>query len=141
RRDPWQRHLVPCLRRELCVPGRGSARRCALQSQEADRLLCSCEFLGRLSIFARSRGVSGMAKQTIQRVDKPWGHELIWAKTLDYVGKILHIKKGHKLLLQYDREKVESILVHSGEILYVFENEQGQLTEIPLKAGEAHHIP
>lgn len=82
-----------------------------------------------------------MAKQSIQRVDKPWGHELIWAKTGDYVGKILHIKKGHKLSLQYHREKEETILVSSGEMLFVFENEQGQLEEIPLKAGEAHHIP
>jgi mannose-6-phosphate isomerase len=82
-----------------------------------------------------------MSKQSIQRVDKPWGHELIWAKTKDYVGKILHIKKGHKLSLQYHRQKEETILVSRGEMIFVFENEQGQLEEIPLKAGEAHHIP
>ena len=33
----------------------------------------------------------------ITRVDKPWGHELIWAKTDRYVGKILHIEAGHVL--------------------------------------------
>ena len=82
-----------------------------------------------------------MAKQNITRVEKPWGHELIWAHTADYVGKILHIKKGHQLSLQYHRQKVETILLYSGKMDFVFDNEQGQLETIPLKAGEAHHIP
>lgn len=82
-----------------------------------------------------------MSKQMIQRVEKPWGHELIWAKTQDYVGKILHIKKGHRLSLQYHREKEETILVYSGKMTFVFENEAGVVEEIALAAGEAHHIP
>jgi mannose-6-phosphate isomerase-like protein (cupin superfamily) len=82
-----------------------------------------------------------MAKQAIQRVDKPWGHELIWAKTGDYVGKILHINQGHKLSLQYHKEKEETILLYSGKMILVFENDQGVLEEIPLVKGEAHHIP
>ncbi len=82
-----------------------------------------------------------MAKQTIQKVAKPWGHELIWAKTSAYAGKILHIKKGEKLSLQYHREKVETILVYSGKMNFVFENDEGVLQDILLEAGEAHHIP
>lgn len=82
-----------------------------------------------------------MAMQSIQRVDKPWGHELIWAKTKDYVGKVLHIKKGHKLSLQYHEIKEETIMVWSGKMLFVFENEKGEMTEIPMNAGDAHHIP
>ena len=82
-----------------------------------------------------------MSKQTIQKVEKPWGHELIWAKTKDYVGKILHIKKGHRLSLQYHREKEETILLYSGTMNFVFENEKGVVEEILLNAGEAHHIP
>ena len=82
-----------------------------------------------------------MSKQAIQRVEKPWGYELIWARTQDYVGKILHIKKGHKLSLQYHKIKEETIIVASGKMLFVFENDQGILEEIPLNAGEAHHIP
>ena len=31
------------------------------------------------------------------RVEKPWGYELIWARTDRYVGKILHIEPGHCL--------------------------------------------
>lgn len=81
-----------------------------------------------------------MAKQDVKRVDKPWGHELIWAKTKDYVGKILHIKKGHKLSLQFHREKEETILVSAGKMLFLIENDQGIMEEITLTPGEAHHI-
>jgi mannose-6-phosphate isomerase-like protein (cupin superfamily) len=82
-----------------------------------------------------------MAKQSIQKVEKPWGYELIWARTKDYVGKILHIKAGHKLSLQYHQIKEETIIVAKGKMLFVFENDKGVLEEIPLSAGEAHHIP
>lgn len=82
-----------------------------------------------------------MPKQMIQKIDKPWGYELIWAQTKDYVGKILHIKKGHRLSLQYHKVKEETIYVASGQMTFVFEDEEGRLEEIPLSAGEAHHIP
>jgi hypothetical protein len=35
--------------------------------------------------------------QETTTVDKSWGHELIWAKTDRYVGKILHVKAGEAL--------------------------------------------
>jgi mannose-6-phosphate isomerase len=82
-----------------------------------------------------------MAKQTIQRVDKPWGHELIWAKTKDYVGKVLHVKKGQRLSLQYHRIKEETMFVAKGRMILVFEAADGRLEEITMEAGEAHHIP
>ena len=73
------------------------------------------------------------------RVDKPWGHELIWAKTSRYVGKILHIEPGHVLSLQYHNKKDESIYVLSGEI--VLRLQQGEtLIERPLREGETFHI-
>lgn len=49
-------------------------------------------------------------------VDKPWGHELIWAHTDRYVGKILHVKAGESLSLQYHEHKDETIMVVSGKI-------------------------
>ncbi len=49
-----------------------------------------------------------------QRVDKPWGHELIWAVAETYVGKILCIRAGHSLSLQFHREKDESWYVLDG---------------------------
>ena len=81
-----------------------------------------------------------MAKKEIQRVDKPWGYELIWAQTKDYVGKMLHIKKGHKLSLQYHNQKEETIFVRSGKMLFVIENEQGEMEELELSPGDAHHV-
>jgi mannose-6-phosphate isomerase len=50
----------------------------------------------------------------VRRVDKPWGHELIWALTDVYCGKVLHVKAGQALSLQFHREKDESWLVQSG---------------------------
>ena len=51
-------------------------------------------------------------------VDKPWGYELIWANTDRYVGKILHIKAGEALSLQYHRVKDETIMVLTGKLAF-----------------------
>jgi len=73
------------------------------------------------------------------RVEKPWGYDLIWARTDRYVGKILHIEAGHLLSLQYHDRKDESIYVLSGEI--VLRLEQGEtLIERRMGQGEAFHI-
>ena len=48
------------------------------------------------------------------KVDKPWGYELIWAETDTYVGKILFVRAGESLSLQFHRQKDESWLVYSG---------------------------
>jgi mannose-6-phosphate isomerase len=52
----------------------------------------------------------------VKRVPKPWGHELIWARTDRYVGKILHVRQGESLSLQYHEAKDETIMVLSGRI-------------------------
>ena len=49
-----------------------------------------------------------------RRVDKPWGWELIWAQTEQYVGKVLFVKAGESLSLQFHRVKEESWLVQEG---------------------------
>src|SRR3954453_5907066 len=49
-----------------------------------------------------------------RRVEKPWGYELIWADTDAYVGKLLFVRSGHSLSLQFHREKDESWYVESG---------------------------
>jgi mannose-6-phosphate isomerase-like protein (cupin superfamily) len=50
-----------------------------------------------------------------RRVDKPWGYELIWAVTDIYVGKVLFVKAGESLSLQYHEQKDESWLIQSGK--------------------------
>ncbi len=52
----------------------------------------------------------------MRTVSKPWGHELIFAHTPQYVGKILHIKRGESLSLQFHRQKDETIMVLSGKL-------------------------
>jgi len=49
-----------------------------------------------------------------RRVEKPWGYELIWAHADAYVGKILFVRAGHSLSLQFHNEKDESWYVQSG---------------------------
>jgi mannose-6-phosphate isomerase len=49
-----------------------------------------------------------------ERVEKPWGHELIWAKAEDYAGKLLFLHAGQALSLQFHREKDESWYVLEG---------------------------
>jgi mannose-6-phosphate isomerase len=73
------------------------------------------------------------------RVEKPWGHELIWARTDRYVGKILHIEPGHVLSLQYHNMKDESIYVLSGEIVLRIQRDD-TLIERRMARGEAFHI-
>jgi mannose-6-phosphate isomerase-like protein (cupin superfamily) len=54
----------------------------------------------------------------VTRVPKPWGHEIIWARTDRYVGKILHINAGHQLSVQYHERKDETVYLLSGELKY-----------------------
>ncbi len=57
-----------------------------------------------------------MAKGVTERVEKPWGYELIFAHTDRYVGKLLHIEAGQRLSRQYHRAKDETFMVESGEL-------------------------
>ncbi len=75
-----------------------------------------------------------------ERVDKPWGYELIWARTARYVGKILHINKGHALSLQYHKRKDETVHVLSGRMLFQTAAEGHDLEEEVLGPGQSFHI-
>ncbi len=57
-------------------------------------------------------------KTAVKIVPKPWGHETIWANTDLYVGKILHIKSGQSLSVQYHNLKDETIHLLSGTMIY-----------------------
>ena len=79
----------------------------------------------------------------VTRVDKPWGYELIWARTNVYVGKVLFVRAGHSLSLQFHREKDEAWYVQSGRAKL----ELGDVGDPVLKdevvgAGAAfHYVP
>jgi quercetin dioxygenase-like cupin family protein len=72
-------------------------------------------------------------------VDKPWGHEIIWAHTERYVGKILHIKKGESLSYQYHVVKDETIRLLSG-VLEMDVERDGERGRLKLLPGESLHI-
>lgn len=72
----------------------------------------------------------------VRIVPKPWGHEVIWAHTDRYVGKLLHIKAGHALSVQYHERKDETIYLLSGEMVYRVQ-ENGELRDVRLAVGEA----
>jgi mannose-6-phosphate isomerase-like protein (cupin superfamily) len=75
-----------------------------------------------------------------RRIDKPWGHELIWAETDRYVGKILHVRAGHALSLQYHERKDETIHLLSGRVRFWVGPSVEALTERPLPQGESVRI-
>ena len=75
----------------------------------------------------------------VVRVEKPWGYELHWAKTDRYVGKVIHINKGHALSLQYHNIKDETIFLWSGKLLFEIEVD-GVLTKREMKPGDAVHV-
>ncbi len=79
----------------------------------------------------------------VKRVDKPWGYELIWAHTDIYVGKVLFVKAGHSLSLQFHREKDESWLVQSGRAKVELGSAgESVLQEEVIGAGAAfHYVP
>jgi mannose-6-phosphate isomerase-like protein (cupin superfamily) len=74
-----------------------------------------------------------------KRVEKPWGHELWWAQTDRYVGKLLHVKAGHRLSLQYHQRKDETIHLWSGDLELVLDEGDG-LRSHRMKPGESCHV-
>lgn len=74
------------------------------------------------------------------RVDKPWGHEMRWAVTERYAGKLIHIEAGHSLSLQYHVQKDESIHVVSGVMDLQLESDSGELETHRLTRGMSAHI-
>ena len=75
----------------------------------------------------------------VKRIEKPWGYELHWAITERYVGKVLHVKAGHALSLQYHNVKDETIYLYSGRMLFEIER-NGQLEKVDLQPGVAVHV-
>ena len=75
----------------------------------------------------------------IRTVPKPWGHETIWANTDRYVGKILHIKAGQALSVQYHNLKDETVHLLSGELVYRVQMGEA-LEDMHLEKGESFRI-
>jgi mannose-6-phosphate isomerase-like protein (cupin superfamily) len=77
-----------------------------------------------------------------RRVEKPWGWELIWAEADQYVGKLLFVRAGEALSLQYHERKHESWLVREGRArLELGEADKGDLEIVEVSPGDALRYP
>ena len=76
-----------------------------------------------------------------RHVAKPWGHEVIWAWTDRYVGKVLVLETGKRLSFQYHERKDEWIRVIEGRLRLTLENDAGVIEERELGPGESARVP
>lgn len=76
-----------------------------------------------------------------EKVSKPWGYELIWAHTKDYVAKILVVNAGHSLSLQFHKTKEETLFIESGECTIETGPDAQHLTPLPFSHGGVFHVP
>jgi len=72
-----------------------------------------------------------------RKTEKPWGYELLYAHTPKYVGKVIFVKKGHRLSLQYHEHKDESMFIQSGKARIDFGEDETKLTSRVFESGEA----
>ena len=85
----------------------------------------------------------------VKTVPKPWGHELIFAHTPQYVGKMLFVREGQALSLQYHRVKDETIHVQTGRLRLqvgargaaLSEDAGTPLEDLDLEPGRSFHVP
>jgi mannose-6-phosphate isomerase len=71
-----------------------------------------------------------------RRVEKPWGWELIWALSEQYCGKVLFVKAGESLSLQYHEVKDESWYVQEGRAALELGEVGGPLEPVEITAGD-----
>lgn len=77
---------------------------------------------------------------SVERVDKPWGYEARFVRTDRYAGKVLFIRAGQQLSLQYHEIKDEAFLVHRGTLELVLGRTPEQRV-IRMEPGDAHRVP
>ena len=79
-------------------------------------------------------------RTTPRRIEKPWGWELVWAETDDYVGKLLFVRAGESLSLQYHELKDESWLVQQGRARLELGEVGGELEVLEITPGDAYRF-
>ena len=75
-----------------------------------------------------------------RKTEKPWGYELLFALTPDYAGKVLFVKKGQRLSLQYHIKKDETLYIQEGKALLEIEDEDGKMVETEAQPGFSFHL-
>ncbi len=75
-----------------------------------------------------------------RKVEKPWGYELIYAETDKYAGKVMFVRQGEQLSLQYHNVKDETMYLYSGMAQLEIQDTQGKSQLIELSPGGCYHI-
>ncbi len=76
-----------------------------------------------------------MNEELPRKTEKPWGYELLYAHTDKYVGKVIFVKKGHRLSLQYHLRKDESMYILSGKARIDSGEDEARLTSVVFEPG------
>jgi len=76
----------------------------------------------------------------LQIKPKPWGEEVWFAHTSSYAGKILKVKKGHRLSLQYHEKKSETQYIYKGQVKFTYGTDKNDLKDIILNPGDKFDI-
>ena len=75
------------------------------------------------------------------RLERTWGYELVWPVGSEFIGRIVHVRRGHRLWLEPDGEPCRSVVLCAGTLILAVEDERGHLREIALEPGQLHEIP
>jgi mannose-6-phosphate isomerase len=76
----------------------------------------------------------------VKRVEKPWGYELVYAVTERYCGKIIFVRAGEELSLQFHRLKDETLYVHSGRVAFEIGDPGRPVDSEVVAPGRAFHL-
>lgn len=77
---------------------------------------------------------------SLKKIEKPWGYEILWALTKHYAGKILHVRRGGSLSLQYHRKKDETMYLFRGKMTLEMEK-NGRMSRKTMTTGSVVRIP
>ena len=78
---------------------------------------------------------------SVTRIPKPWGEEVLFARTARYAGKILRIRAGESLSLQYHEHKEETLYLYEGSLRVLLPGEAPDRRDRTLAPGESVHLP
>lgn len=76
-----------------------------------------------------------------KKTEKPWGYELLFALSPLYAGKVLFVKKGNRLSLQYHKVKDESLYIQSGKALLEIADSTGTMVKTEALPGTSFRLP
>lgn len=82
-----------------------------------------------------------MQNELPKKTEKPWGYELLFALAPQYAGKVLFVKEGRRLSLQYHEKKDETLYIFTGLALLEMEDENGSMIEEEAATGHCFRLP